>query len=214
MEKINILQRYLQNFRLPLNGKKDLADLRQEWALPLTDYGCIFRIAKYSCLPYAHTPLVLMPLHSNSSYPKVKSSEYRLNVNLYPGVEKIGITDTDHIALSQAFRRAGYSCAGTPEDDCGLIPETLKSRTQLLPVLVDVTDLDPISLTVQEAISRLSESCAEALRLIQPLSRRLKQAQKNLYGDLSQKCAEMVNARTEFERDAKASIFWLSLIHI
>jgi hypothetical protein len=207
------LQKHLERFRLPAHSNASFVSLRQEWALPLTDYGCIFRIK--TSMPYIVSPLSLAPLHIGSITPDPQKPWCALKINLYPGVERIGIAESEHCALREEFYKAGYALCGDAQDDCGYIPETLTPRTKFLPVLIDVTDLrdHPFHPTpsLLETLCHLSESCAEALRLIRPLSKRLEQAQKNLYGDLSRKCAEMVNARTESERDENACIFWESM---
>ncbi len=211
----NVLQDHLERFRLPAHSNSSFVSLRQEWALPLTDYGCIFRINKRAITPYITSPLGLTPLHTGSITPNPQQSWCNLKINLYPGVERIGIVESEHRALQEEFYKAGYHCYADSQDDCGYIPETLTPRTKFLPVLIDVTDLRDVLLpstpSLIEALCRLSESCAEALRLIRPLSRRLEQAQKTLYGELSEKCAEMVNAHTDSERDEKASTFWKSM---
>lgn len=207
------LAAYFERFHLPCPRKDDLVSLRDEIAVAVTDYGCLFRITSANRL-LEHQGLALQPLHEAKHF-GVGPLNF-VNIRLYAGIETVGIEDKDFARLDRAFRRQGLNLQGSPLDDCGYIPFTLGKKTVRLPLLIDVTDirsqsrLDKGGGTIQEALVQLAESCAEILCLKPSLVSQLRQAQNNLYADLRDKCAALFNAPPE-SREDKARIFWSAM---
>lgn len=207
------LAAYFERFHLPCPRKEDLVALRDEIAVALTDYGCLFRITAANRL-LEHQGLALQPLHETKNF-GVGPLNF-VNIRLYAGIETIGIEDKDFVRLNRAFSRQGLKLQGSPLDDCGYIPFTIGKKTVRLPLLIDVTDirsqsrLDKSGGTMKEALARLAESCAETLRLKPSLVSQLHSAQRHLYADLQDKCAALFSAPPDSRKD-KALIFWSAM---
>lgn len=207
------LAAYFERFHLPCPRKDDLVALRDEIAVALTDYGCLFRITSANRL-LERQGLALQPLHEAKNF-GVGPLNF-VNIRLYAGVETVGIEDRDFKRLDRAFNRQGLKLQGSPLDDCGYIPFTLGKKTVRLPLLIDVTDirnqsrLDNGGHTMRESLVQLADSCAEILRLKPSLASQLHKAQNHLYAELRDKCAAMFNAPPD-RREDKARIFWAAM---
>ena len=195
---------------LPVPEKQDLAEIQMGHLVPLQDYGAVLRIERYiESEGYGEictAPCALQPIHSFEYREEGKTYRARL----VPGIARVGITEKDYAVLDEAFSLHNYVLLKDPEekstghkDDCGYLTCRIGDKIRVLPILFDITDTRGIPPPFDYRIQLESGMFTQGQNLCGVLA----QMQDILYGDLREKCAEMVGSCADSGNGA-ALEFW------